>query len=218
MNPITLFLGIACALASLQPLRLFPGLRLLPLSGSLRRLTDWGGGGAQHVVLIPQIPPPGHACPQPAPYPDWGGPLRKAAELFCAGTSNCRIRCVVPRHGSPAAFFDERAPIPRGNLVERDELGCCIGLLPEFLDADRSQRCYDRGFSALVCHFLSGAAECPSERRKPYDRERNSADHCTPYRWFHPGMDLHFVTLTLGEGNFSLLQPQSHIGVASSRR
>jgi hypothetical protein len=57
MNPITLFLVIACALASLQPLRLFPGLRLLPLSGSLRRLTDWGGGGAQHVVLMPQISP-----------------------------------------------------------------------------------------------------------------------------------------------------------------
>ena len=57
MNPITLFLVISRALASLQPLRVFPGLRLLPLSGSLRRLTDWGGGGAQHVVLIPQIPP-----------------------------------------------------------------------------------------------------------------------------------------------------------------
>src|SRR5438552_5987850 len=35
---------------------------------------------------------------------------------------------------------------------------------------------------------------------------------------FTPGMDLHFVTFTLGEGNFSLLQPQSHIGVASLRR
>ena len=126
------------------------------------------------------------------------GPSSKAAELFCAGTSNCRIRCVAPRHGSPAAFLDEGAPIPRGNLVERDELGCCIGLLLEFLDADRSQRCYDCGFSALGCHFLSGAAECPSERRKPYDRERDSADYCTPYRWFHPGMDLHFVTLHSG--------------------
>ncbi len=119
MNPITLFLVIACALASLQPLRLFPGLRLLPLSGSLRRLTDWGGGGAQHVLGYR----PGHACPQPAPYPDWGGPLRKAAELFCAGTSNCRIRCVASGHGGPAALLDEGAPVPRrGNLVERDEL------------------------------------------------------------------------------------------------
>src|SRR5205807_5419727 len=99
-------------------------------------------------------------------------------------------------------------PIPRGNLVERDELGCCIGLLLEFLDADRSQRYYDCGFSALGCHFLSGAAECPSERRKPYDRERDSADHCTPYRWFHPGMDLHFVTLALEEGKLLLVQDQ----------
>jgi hypothetical protein len=30
-----------------------------------------------------------------------------------------------------------------------------------------------------------------------------TAGHCTPYRWFHPGMDLHFVTLALGEANFS---------------
>ena len=79
-----------------------------------------------------------------------------------------------------------------------------IGLLLEPLDADRSQRRYDRGFGALAGHFLRGAAECPSERRKPDNRERNSADHCTPYRWFHPGMDLHFVTLALGE--FLLVQ------------
>ena len=51
MNPITLFLVIACALASLQPLRLFPGLRLLPLSGSLRRLTDRDGGGTDMLFL-----------------------------------------------------------------------------------------------------------------------------------------------------------------------
>ena len=51
------------------------------------------------------------------------GPLRKATELFCAGTSNCRIWCVASRHGSPAAFLDEGTPVPRrGNLVERDEL------------------------------------------------------------------------------------------------
>jgi hypothetical protein len=31
-------------------------------------------------------------------------------------------------------------------------------------------------------------------------------------------MDLHFVTLSLGEGNYSLFQPESHIGVASPRR
>jgi hypothetical protein len=49
-------------------------------------------------------------------------------------------------------------------------------LLLELLDADRSQRRYDRGFSALGCNFLSGAAECLSERRKPDSRERNSAD------------------------------------------
>jgi hypothetical protein len=66
-----------------------------------------------------------------------------------------------------------------------------MGLLLELRDADRSQHRYDRGFRALGCHFLSSAAECPSERREPEDRERNSADHCTPYRWFHPGMDLH---------------------------
>jgi hypothetical protein len=48
-------------------------------------------------------------------------------------------------------------------------------LLLELLDADRSQRRYDRGFSALACQFLRGAAECPSERRKPDNRERNSA-------------------------------------------
>src|SRR6202035_5011628 len=68
------------------------------------------------------------------------------------------------------------------------------------LDADRSQRRYDRGFSALACHFLRGAAECPSEGREPDNRERNSADHCTPYRWFHPGMDLHFVTCLWEKG------------------
>jgi len=77
-------------------------------------------------------------------------------------------------------------------------------LLLELLDADRSQRRYDRGFSALACHFLRGAAKCSSERRKPDSRESNSADHCTPYRWFHPGMDLHYVTLALGE--FLLVQ------------
>ena len=37
----------------------------------------------------------------------------------------------------------------------------------------------------------------------PTTANANSAGHCTPYRWFHPGMDLHFVTLAVGEGNFS---------------
>jgi hypothetical protein len=84
-------------------------------------------------------------------------------------------------------------------------------LVLELLDADRSQRRYDRGFRALGGHFLSSAAECPSERREPDNRERNSADHCTPYRWFRPAMDLHFGTLALGEANFLLFQPRSHI-------
>jgi len=45
----------------------------------------------------------------------------------------------------------------------------------ELLDADRSKHCYDRGFSALGGHFLSGTSECPPERREPDSRERNSA-------------------------------------------
>src|SRR5438132_2086146 len=132
------------------------------------------------------------------------GSLSQAAELFRAGARNCRIRCIASRHGSPAALLDERAAVPRrGNLVECDELCYGIGLLLELFDADRSQRRDDRGCSTLGCHFLSSAAECPSELREPDDRERNSADHCTPHRWFHPRMDLHFVTLAVGEGNFS---------------
>src|ERR1700719_4443246 len=51
--------------------------------------------------------------------------------------------------------------------------------------------------SARWLAILRGAAECPSKRRKPDNRERNSADHCTPYRWFHPGMNLHCVTSAL---------------------
>ena len=52
----------------------------------------------------------------------------------------------------------------------------------------------------LRCHSLSSATECPSERREPDDRQHNSAGHCTPYRWFHPGMDLHVVTLAWEKG------------------
>src|SRR4029077_19809362 len=84
-----------------------------------------------------------------------------------------------------------------------DELCRGIGLLLEPLDADRSQRLDDRGVSTLGGHFLGSAAECPSELREPHDRERNSTGHRTPYRWLHPRMDLHFVTLALGEANFS---------------
>jgi hypothetical protein len=80
----------------------------------------------------------------------------------------------------------------------------------EFLDADRSQYGYDRGFSTLGGHFLGSAAERPSELREPDDRERSSAGQCAPYRWFHPGMDLHFVTLALGEANFSCFT-ENHI-------
>src|SRR5580704_2435824 len=58
------------------------------------------------------------------------GPLRKATELFCAGTSNCRIWCVASRHGSPAAFLDEGTPVPRrGNLLNATSFAaesvCC---------------------------------------------------------------------------------------------
>src|ERR1700746_2524096 len=130
------------------------------------------------------------------------GFLSQAAELFCASARNCRIRCATPRHRSPAALLDESATVPRrGDLVECDEFCCGIGLLLESFDTDRSQRLDDSGFRALSCHFLRSVAECPSELGEPDDRERYSADHCTPHRWFHPGMDLHFVTLILGEGN-----------------
>src|SRR4029077_9225352 len=78
-----------------------------------------------------------------------------------------------------------------------------MGWLPEPSDADRSQRRDECGVSTLGGHFLGSAAECPSELREPQDRERNSAGHRTPYRWFHPGMDLHLVTLALGETSFS---------------
>src|SRR5205807_1475825 len=132
------------------------------------------------------------------------GSLSQAAELFRAGARNCRIWCAASGHGGPAALLDERAAVPRrGNLVECDELCYGIGLLLEPFDADRSQRRDNRGCSTLGGHFLSSAAECPSKLREPDDRERNSAGHCTPYRWFHPGMDLHFITLAVGEGNFS---------------
>src|ERR1700736_5160171 len=148
---------------------------------------------------------PGCVCHQRPPYPDWGvGSLSQTAELFPAGAANFRIRWSASGHGSPAALLDERAAVPRrGNLVECDELCYGIGLLLELFDADRSQGRDDRSCSTLGGHFLSSAAECPSKLREPDDRERNSADHCTPHRWFHPGMDLHFVTLAVGEGHFS---------------
>ena len=73
----------------------------------------------------------------------------------------------------------------------------------ELLYADRSEHRHDRVLSALSCYFLGSAAECPSERREPDYREPDSTDHCTPYRWFHAGMDLHLITLALGEGHFS---------------
>ena len=81
------------------------------------------------------------------------------------------------------------------NVVECDAFCCGIGLLLEPLQTDRSQRRDDRGFSALSCHFLGSAAERPSELRQPDEGERNSADHYTRDRWFHPGMDLHSVAL-----------------------
>ena len=74
-----------------------------------------------------------------------------------------------------------------GILVESDEFRFGIGLLLEPLHTDRNQRPDDRGFSALSCHFIGSAAERPSELRQLDEGERNSADHCTRHRWFHPG-------------------------------
>ena len=102
----------------------------------------------------------------------------------------------------------EAVPGEGGNLVECDAFRRGIGLLLEPLQTDRSQRRDDRRFSALSCHFLRSAAECPSELGEPDGRERYSADHCTPHRWFHSGMDLHFVTLVCEKRN-SLVSGQS---------
>src|SRR3984893_4016001 len=90
----------------------FMGIRLLPLSGSLRRLTDRDGEGAQHVVPSPQITPRSRLSSTCAIARLEGGPLSKAAELFCTGSSNCRIRCIASGHGSPAALLDDRSPVP----------------------------------------------------------------------------------------------------------
>lgn len=129
------------------------------------------------------------------------GSLGQAAELFCASARNCRIRRAASRHRSPAALLDERTPVPgRGNLVECDELCRGIGLLLEPFDADRSQRRDDRSFSALGGHLLGSAAECPAERRKPDDRERNGSDRRAPHRRFYPRMDLHLVTVVGRKG------------------
>jgi len=70
-------------------------------------------GGAQHVVSVPSDNAPVTPVLNPHPSPVGSGPLRKAAELFRADTSNCRIGCAASRHGSPAAFLDEGAPVPR---------------------------------------------------------------------------------------------------------
>src|SRR6266436_5072152 len=181
----------------------FMGIRRIPLPGSLWKLADRTALLLSMLLLSPQMTPRSRLSSTLAVAQFRVGSLSQAAKRFCAGGRNCRIRCIASRHGSPAALLDDRSPVPCRNLVELDQFRRCIGLVLELLDADRSQHRYDRGFGALGCHSLSCAAECPSERRESDNRDRNSTGHCTPYRWFHPGMDLHFVTLALGEANFS---------------
>src|ERR1700730_6038706 len=51
----------------------------------------------------------------------------------------------------------------------------------------------------------------PSERREPHDRQYNSAGHCTPYRWFHSGMDFRFRPRGSGRSELLLFPPKNHI-------
>jgi len=60
----------------------------------------------------------------------------------------------------------------------------------------RSQHRYDRGFGRAGLPFAQQYCRVSIERRESTTVPQ-SAGHCTPYRWFHPGMDLHFVTLPL---------------------
>jgi hypothetical protein len=90
-------------------------------AGSLWRLADRTAVLLSMLLLSPQMTPLSPVISLAAARLGIGS-LSRAAELFCAGTHNCRIRFVGSRECSPAAFLDECAPVPRWGLVERDEL------------------------------------------------------------------------------------------------
>src|SRR5436190_11268221 len=89
--------------------------------------------------------------------------LQALAELFRASADNSGVRGIASRHRCPAALLDDRSAIPRGGLFELDQSRRRIGLMLEFLDADRREYGNHRGLRSLFRHSLGSAAERPSQ-------------------------------------------------------
>src|ERR1043166_3972992 len=95
----------------------------------------------------------------------------RPGELFGARCDDRRIGSFASRDRCPTAFFDDRALVPRGGLRELGQFCRRLGLLPEFLDADRRQDRDDSRLSSLVRHPLGAAAESPSKLRETNHRD-----------------------------------------------
>ena len=83
---------------------------------------------------------------------------------------------LAARERRPAALLHEAVALPGVGLLQRHQLRAGVGVVLEFVDADRRQRRHHRVAGALVGHLLSRAAKLPAAPAETDDHRDHGAN------------------------------------------